>query len=673
MANTEQESKIKLEDLYKPSAAELDFIADVYQKYYKWRNNQNTSWKQFEGLTIKQYISEAREKFNGFLPINSLLDKKRPKFFSNEFRMSVEKVALYVANLVQNPKFSGVEGLDPALATFLNALLKYIRRGAYWKILDTYHFMQTIIDGTGIVFVSWTPKRRKLKNILEYDLTTGEIEFEEKEYIDDEITEVWVDPLDFFVPKIWEINIQEQKECIWRQIMTWSDFKRRYGHFPLSKYVYPGIRLAEQSIYSEFLDKALFTSDKIEVVQYFNSEEDEYGIIANGVLINPLSAKQRKSKISPLPWNHKSLPFAKTIYRLTSPALFWGVSLVMSAKDEVSAKNELIEMALDRITRATNPPVITTDTTVPNNLELESGKLYVSRGTWQELQMNPLDPNVWNMQMVIDNQLQKDVTPMTFPTPPTRQPRSASEVLAQQQRELGSFQLQKTFYQDLIEQKVWLEIQNALQFLTAERARKIVGEQTFEKTLYVENIQTPNGLSDVILRIKESEQISSSEDLAFQSVVASINKKRRIEIIEISINVLKNLKFDVEITFDTENTPAIRKAMFLEFIQTISQMFPQLLDQRKALVRLFEVWNENPADYLLDDIWQQIYLPGQQQIQQPQQLLGGEQPVQSMPEQLLQAGIRGPVSGVQGGRGQSQRQTAIPNLMDLLTLGEGNV
>jgi hypothetical protein len=649
------EDKIILESIYHPSTKELDFISRVYKNYYKWRANLSTPWSQFENLSVREYIKSARDKFNGIVPIDPLIDRK--KFISKEFRNSAEQVMTFVANLVQNPEFYGENILDQNISSFLNALIKVLRRGTTWKILDAYHFLQTIIDGTGIVYVSWNPRKRKVKNIKYFDDQTGEVKFEEQELKENSIEEIWVDPLDIFIPKIFEPNIDKQGELIWRKFMTWKDFKRRYGNYPLSKNVYPGSRLSDESLFSEFLDKTLLTSDKIEIIQYYNTEEDEYGIIANGVFLNPVKSTERKSKVSPLPWNHKELPFAKTIYRFTSPALFWGASLMHIIKDEVDAFNELIEMGLNRIYKAINPPIVTNDFTIPNNLELESGKLYVSRGQWKELNMGTLDPNVWNLSAMLQNQILRGVTPLTPPSQPTRQPKSASEILSRQQRELQSYQTQKTFYQDLMEQKIWLTAYNGIQFLTSEQTRRMIGNEKFEKTLFVDNIQTPVGFSSLEIRIKPD--VSPPEKLFIESIIKSIQKKKKVEIIEISPEALQNLKFDVDVMFNVENTPELKKALFSNFIQQIMAMFPDLIDKKKLLIRLFEVYNENPIDYLADNIVPSLFIP---QFQQQQQLLSPQQGQsgQGINQQIIQAGQRGPMGGI---------QNINPSLKDLINLG----
>lgn len=450
--------------------------------------------------------------------------------------------------------------------------------------------------------------------------------------------------------------------------MTWSDFKRHYSMYPLSRVVRPGTMLSEESLFASLIDKSIFNSEKIEILNYYNTEEDEYGIIANGVFLNPVLSKQRKSRVSPLPWNHKELPFAKTIYRPTSPPLFWGASLMHLAKDEIDAYNEIIEMSLDRIYKAINPPIITTDYSVPQGLKLKSGELYTARGEFKEIKMDPLDPSVWNVGALLQNQIERTSTPAISPSAPTRQPKSAMENLLRQQRELQSHQLQKLFFQDLLEQKVWLLIQNAIQFLTTESIKKKLGK-VFEKTLFIDDIQTPVGISSLEIRVKQSPQLKSPQELRGESILKSLANKKRVEIIEISIEALRDLKFDIGIKFDLENTPELKKALFMEFVKTIMSLFPSQIDPNKLLIRLFEIYNENPADYLPTQAILSMY--GKKSLVSGNQLPQPSQPNQMGENNTTKDNLIQTQRGAQTGGLNTQTPSGNVSLNDLILAENG--
>ncbi|HXP50586.1 MAG TPA: hypothetical protein VN922_11560, partial [Bacteroidia bacterium] len=449
--------------------------------------------------------------------------------------------------------------------------------------------------------------------------------------------------------KIFEPDIQKQGEVIWREVMVWRDFQITWKDYPNAKYVVPGSMLVTNSIFAQLLDKTILASDKVEVLKYFDRIRDRYVIIANGVWLNPVGDK--KDEISPLPWNDKKLPFAKTIYRFVDGNFFYGASLPQLVRDAVSAKENLIEMVIDRLYKSSNPPILSSDPQVKNGLKLQAGNVYHVNSNpqtdWQELKMGEVDPNIWRMQSGIDSVINTIATPMSAPSPDTVQPKSAAENLLGNQDKQQSFNFQKLFYQDLVEQKAILMIDNVLQFYTTEDMEKMIGKKKYNNIFNIENVTTQNGVSNLEVRfVKNKKSLSDPADLMQEKLLRAIHKKEKVEIIEVSVELFKDLKFEIEISFDFENTPELRKAMFMDFMSFLMQAFPDMIDRNKMLFRAFEVWNENPADYIPDNLVKNYasYLAGAYQTPQQQGGIGQNMMPPQMPGQAPGGAAGGPVS-----------------------------
>jgi hypothetical protein len=669
MANNND--KVVLEKVKHFTDDEIEVIADVYDKYYRWRNIHFATFDEFGGKTLKQYVDEARDKFYGKIPISTSYELTgRKLYFSQEYRVAVEKVITFITNLALNPQFYGIEGFDVQLSSLLNGLYRFLYRATKDKIRNFLQFWQAVIDGTVIVYTDARYKTRKYKDITYFDPQTYEIKYKEKEdkIFDKEERIVNLD--DFFFPKIYEPDIQKQEEVIERVYMKWTEFKRKFGQYPNAQYVYPGIRLSPESLIAKLMDKTMLMQDKVEILRYYNRAKDEFVVIANGIWINPVKEGRRLVR-SPLPWNHKELPFAYTVYKPISNNFFYGASIVHQIKSPVEAIENLIEMSLERIWKAINPPIVTADPTVPeSNFSLEGGKIYSfpMADTFREIQMNPLDPSVWNMNVFLQGTLEKITTPLTPPATPTRQPKSAAENLLRQQAIQQSFSLPKIFYQDLLEQKARLQIKNLLQFMTSIDMQKAVGERKFRNVIRVNEVPSPTGVTNLEIRVTENkESLSTPEALRQEKLLRAISNKENIEIIEVSAEMLKNLDFDIAIKFDLEQTPQVQKALFMEFAQLLLQMFPDIIDRRKAAVRLFEIWNESPGDWLQEGVFEYLLSGTPLQPQLPQQ------GVQPFTEMLTRAGGESVAQGVQGGRpgyGSRRRKTTFADLTDLLNVGE---
>lgn len=597
----EDKERVILEKFYKPSDKELEVIGKVYDKYWKFKMTTDATYDELKNMSIREYVSSARDKFYGNVPLSThYFYLGRKPFFSNEYRDALKQIIVHVSNLVQNPQFYGVEGLDYQLSLLLEALHRFYQRGKLSKIRNFLQFWQAVIDGTVIVYVDAGYINRRIKDLTYFEPFEYEVEFEEKELKEFRFIERVVNLDDFLIPQVNKFGIQELNECIERNFMNYKEFKSRYGKYPNAQFVFPGARLSSDSMLAKLLDKTLLSSENVEIIKYYNKKDDEFIVVANGVWINPIGKK--KQEISPLIWNHKRLPFAYAIYDPISPNFFYGASLLHQISSPIEAFENLIEMSLERIYRSINPPVFVSAPRVPENLTLESGKL-IPIGTFEvrEMQMGSVDSNVWLMNSFLQNMVRKTVTPLIpQPQAPTRQPKTAAENLLRQQQTIQSMSLPTNMFAYLLEQKSFLQIKNILQFMSAEDFQKVIGNKAYKNLLRVSKVPTIKGIRDVEIRFTKN--LSSSGELLQEAILRSKELGTPLEIIEINADLLKNLEFDVYIEFDVEKTPQVAKALFVNFVEYLISRFGDRINPDKVLARLFEVWNENPADYLKDEV-----------------------------------------------------------------------
>ena len=237
----DEKGKYKPEDILKPSEDYMSTVAEVYDKYYKWRLVTTNTWPQLKGMRLLEYIKNSRNKMYGFTPVSSEYQMTgRRVFLTQEFRTQTEMILTYVANLAQNPKFTGTDGLDFQVATLLNGIYKFVTKGTDYKLRTLLQYWHVVMDGTAIIYVGYAPHKKKVRNIKKIDMTNGHVEFEEVETMEEEIEETLVDITDFYFPKIYEPDMQKQGEVIWRSVMSWSDFKGAFKHFPNADTVVPG-------------------------------------------------------------------------------------------------------------------------------------------------------------------------------------------------------------------------------------------------------------------------------------------------------------------------------------------------------------------------------------------------------------------------------------------------
>ena len=671
---TPEKEKIRLEDVYKPPRNIQEEIIDVYEKYLRWRSLRESSYKQLNGIDLTDWLQEGREKFWGYKPLNE--DADTPQFFFPETRNQIMAILSTITSLRLKPRFKGVEGFNIVKSTILKSLFECWRRTSNEKIKNFQHYLYMVENGTAVVFVGYKNHKKTVKNIKYHDPETGETEFEESEVDDSDIVEELCNLEDIYIPKPWESDIQEQEQIIWRTLLKFKDFKTFFSKYRDADKVFPGMQFADSSIFAQFMSYDIRGGDFVEVIRYFDCEKDKYMIIANGVLLNPVNVKGDKQEISPMPWNHKKLPFAKAVFEPIGSNFFYGMSLPQKVKDSQEALNVMVRLALEREIRAQSAPILTNDPTIEAGLEMKPGRIYqvgTDPNNYKELQMMPTSGGFYNLMNSMQGLMARTSTGGMGIPMSGKQPRSATEKAQEDEMKKQTASLQSLFYQDLLEQIAWLTIQNMIQFYTAEKTKDALGKGTYHKILSLSEIQlTGGGMGNREVRITDHPK--SNDELLKESWDRSLLTKEKVEIIEVSPKALQKLRYDIEIDFESEQTPAEEKALYLDYVTTMYKLFgpsvsaqlglPALIDLKKMMFRTAEKFDENIADIIPDqligDYQQEMFgftdqpPQPQQQPQQPQQPQGQQQQGQPNAESLpavnaINQRTRGRMMGGQGG------------------------
>lgn len=648
--------KYKLEDYYRPSQEVQTFIYKVYEKLIRWRSLRDQPYQQFNGQPMVSYLRESRQKYWGYIPLT--YDTELPQFFFPETRNEINKILAKVANLKLKPSFEGVEGFDVIKSQIFQDLFSYWSRNKGRNVENFWQYLYNIINGTAVVFTAYQSDVKEVKNITKYNSETGISEFATETLDNSEVGNVIVNLEDLFIPKLWEPDIQKQGELCWRVLMKWHDFQEVYKDYELKDYVMPGSMFADPSIYIDFLSYDIRGDDFVEVIKYFNADLDQYAIIANGVLLNPVK-DEKMEFVAPMPWNHKKLPFSKTIFEPIDANFFYGMSLAQKVKSPQDALNKMWELMLDREQRSVAAPIITNDPSVELGLEFRAGRVYQVQADpvsgYRELAMQPTSPSYWNALNSLDGLIQRTGSGTGGNLLISKQPRSAKEASIQDQEQDETAGLYFMFYKHLLEQEAWLVMMNMIQFYTATKTSDIMGDAKYNKILRLANVDLVNGgKGNRELRITGSPM--KSKDLAREAYIRSLLTKEKVEIIEVTPTQLKQVNFDIKIDFEQERTPQTERAMYLDYISTVMQLFGQtgLIDMQKVLQRVSEKFGENLADISSDQAIEayEAYLTnggptGIPSQGQPEQASGG--PASLPAVNKVNQGMRGMQFGGQGG------------------------
>lgn len=615
------ESQIYLENIRKPSDAELELTGKVYKDFYKWRARRSGTFKQFQDYTFEDYLTISRELFwNAVnapsqdlaeLGINVAIPYIRKELLDFLGRMTALNI---------KPRLVGDE-LNNFGMRFFNGIYKKWRFKSNQNNEKFWQLLYGMMNGTLICFMGYNDAKFNAKFIKGYNKDTGDFRVEEKEiFLWNDVWEEVVPIEDIYVPYLEERDIQKQGKLIHRTQMPWKDFKEQFNKFKNAEYVYPGNRIAEDSLYYRLLaGSGITTVDRVEVLKYWDALEDRYIIMANGVWLNPMKGE----KAAPMPFNHKKLPFIKSINKPLDEKFFYGLSTPFDQKDAHKIANTLNSVMLEREIRVISPPILTSDIEAPDLIYGDNQVIPVNDITaYKELEVQDLSQQSFALKQGMENIISSNIQGGSIGMPASKQPRSAKEMMqleALKQQAMGNAMV---MYRDLLRQEILLMIKTALQFYEGDKYKK-------QKKNVIKSLMVPDspllmgGMGNLELRIVKKS--SSKLNLFMEMMQKSFENQKMTEIIEAPIDLIRDLEFEVtDVELESERTSEMEQALFVEKIMNPMAPFVQmgLVDPTKLFLRWMEKMGEHPSDYVSDKVMPQMMATWQGQYQFPTQNFG---------------------------------------------------
>jgi hypothetical protein len=240
----------------------------------------------------------------------------------------------------------------------------YERENGSFKTFQ--HCLSACIKGTAIIEEGYSEKKKTIKEIDSIDHETGKVIFTKKEVIENGRGEVYGDlvPLLNFYPN--ENSPEIEHDCVRMSYPTIGDFNKKYGKYPEAKYVSAGITASDidNIEYNRVKDDR---TDIVEIMKYYNEDDDEFVILANGIWVNP----QENDETCPIPFDHKKLPFTKLLHEYADEECFYGKAFPDLMAGEQDTSNAILRMVVDQEILAIHKPIL-----MGQGIELESTNLF---------------------------------------------------------------------------------------------------------------------------------------------------------------------------------------------------------------------------------------------------------------------------------------------------------
>ncbi len=186
---------------------------------------------------------------------------------------------------------------------------------------------------------------------------------------------------------------------------------------------------------------------------------------------------------------------------------------------------------------------------------------------------------------------------------PSRQPKSAREVIEINQMKQQALANTTTMYYNILRQQVMLVLKTAMQFYTMDKYKD--SDKSAIRTIMAHDMPLSlGGMGDIKIRIVKDKQPDMA--LFLEGIKTSVMSGKNTEIIEVPVDFLQNLDFYIsKIEMDTDQPNALEMQSFVDNVITpmLNTYVPMgLADPAKVMMRHMEKMDESVSDYASENV-----------------------------------------------------------------------
>ena len=607
-----------------PSMKEQALLDDTVDLFRRAQAARNRNFQYFDGLNLIDYIDDSVVRFNTNVDEREGIEDWQAGVNDPFTRNKVLAILGKVMEVLPIAKFTGRNDEDQLKASILTDVYHYVEELDDYDEFMTHLLLESIVKGTGIGYEDVDFQERTFRNVegVGDDITVTESK--------DKVTKIYssIVPLEEFYPSSVAIRkIKDMPYCFWAKDMNYSKFVEMYGHFRRSELVqgkrnYAGDEM--RPYYADLIDANTADGD-VHVMKYFDKMHDQYVIIANGIWLNPIKVKDGEGfedTVSPLPWNHKELPFWEVKFDFFGD-FFYGKSLPDRLKSMQDVLNVLTNMLLDQSFLTIFPPLLT------NGFDsIEDDYMRPGRRTPVDTQGLPISqafqvlqqptPSGWHQyileytrQVMEESSLDK----VSSGTAGGGDRTTAQEIRVAASGVAAMLQMFARMVDAGVSRKAFLKGTNTMQFgfnTEAPILRQVLGEGagadankafvTFRKEGSV--LSGGKRGTKIIEVYKDKASMPKRADVKARALVSKADSDTEVEIVAIDPTYLRNLLIDVKITTDPkrQSTQEVEKALQLEKVKVYKTFWPEKVNDEELLAETAEKMGDDPAKIINPDV-----------------------------------------------------------------------
>ena len=486
----EDTKELNKQEVYIPTHKETSVIDNVLNKFVTSRNIVQKGYSYFNGRNLYELIDDSEKRWNGYIPpSNILLDQYQSRIFINFTRNTVISYLAKVA--LQRPKIK-VKAVNKK-----DNLLNQQVSDIFTDLIDFSHdaenaearFLEAALEvttkGTVVIYEGYSKMEQKLDVPDDFDAETGVISTnKETRILFDNCYQEVVPLEDFYISNPYESDVQKQPFVIWRQMTTWDEGARNFGHYKNWKYVKKG----EYSLTSEpttFYKNKLYSDlaeNQIEILRYYERYNNKHIVLVNGVVMYK----------GVIPFKDGKYPFAKGIFEPFGNDFFWGSPLPNKILGDQDLINTLWNMMVDKTYGSLLPYGLSSDLDdlVEDNV-LQPNKIRkvqdINKWKFDTLPgISSGEQSMLQMAMNFAQQNAGDPGGGAAGQTPKGGAITARQVLMKQQEAMQKLGFSVNFLEDLERDRTEIRLAHILQFYSIPKIEIITGKRgkEIEKMVY---------------------------------------------------------------------------------------------------------------------------------------------------------------------------------------------
>lgn len=613
----------KYEPLWEPSDREKELIKQNRMLFRTAADDRDRVFENFDGLTLLQYIEDSYRRYNTNINVRDDIEDWQSAVHDKFTANKVDAILSKVVSVLPIAEVSGRGDEDLTKGLIMSNLYEYSEDVDDYDEFIVSYLQEAIIKGTAIGYEGQQTTKQAVRFVKGSgdDITVSEgIKTENKLFAQVVKLE------DFYPSSVGIRKIKDMPRCFWRNVISFQEFKNDYSMFAKAERVLPHKTSFAESeprpYYQDFISQDV-KDGQVEIIRRYDKELDQFFLEANGVWLNPLKTKTNDEEISPLPFNHKELPFFDIKYQQFSSDFFYGRGLPDKLKSMQDVLDVLTNMLLDQSFLTIFPPILTNgfDSIEDDYLRpgrrtpVDTGGLPINQA-FMKLDLGT--PGNWH-QFILDY-TRKIMEESSIDKVSSGQAGGGDRTTAQEIRVaaegvaamLGLFGKWVNYG---VKRKAWLRTKNIAQFWMDKNSpmvEQIGGEGASAEankafnTFKIDSATLTGGKrgSKIIEMFANKQDMPTAEEQKIRSNVYELTNSRKIEYVAVDPSYIANLDFDIKLVPSPKNelNKDAEKAIQLEKVRVYLSFFPEMINKQELLAQTAEKMGDDPAKIIADAV-----------------------------------------------------------------------